>query len=105
MARITNIDPSDWDKAKANVVQLDVDAPNNVEAVEALEDWAAANGFARVRENFLRVVVRADGTRVFRGACYRLTAEETNAVRFELDAIANRAKKIAGIGQASKSAS
>lgn len=90
MTKIVKIDPNNW--TKANVVQVDVDAPNNAEAIEALDSWAVANGFARVRENFLRVIMLSGGDRVFRGACYRVTAEEKNAIKFEMDAIQKRAK-------------
>jgi len=103
MAKITKIEPKEWKKAK--IVQVDVDAKTNIDAIEALEDWAAKHGFARVRENFLRVIVRADGNPVFRGACYRLTKEEAKSVHYELTAIANRAKKIARMAEVSKAAS
>ncbi|HUB25471.1 MAG TPA: hypothetical protein VL992_08565, partial [Tepidisphaeraceae bacterium] len=71
MNRIANIDPKDW--SNANIVQLDVDTHDNRKAIDAIEAWAAKHGFARTRENFLRIIVRPDGSRVFRGACYRLT--------------------------------
>jgi hypothetical protein len=90
MPKIAKIDPENW--AKANVVQVDVDAANNSDAIETLERWAAKNGFARVREIFLRVIVLANGNRVFRGACYRITPEEKKAIKFEVDAIEKRAK-------------
>jgi len=102
MAKITKIEPREWKKAK--IVQVDVDAKSNIDAIEALEEWAGEHGFARVRENFLRVIVRTDGTPVFRGACYKLTKEETKAVRYELDAVAKRAKRIADAVVISKAA-
>ena len=73
MAKITKIDPKNW--KKANIVQIDVDAGDNSEAIEVLEKWAAENGFSRMSEYFLRIVMRADGSRVFRGVCYRITRE------------------------------
>lgn len=91
MAKIAKIDPVDW--KNANIVQLDIDASNNMEAIEALDQWASENGFARVRENFLRIVIPGNGRRVFRGACYRITAEERDAVTYEMDQIAKRAQK------------
>lgn len=102
MAKITKIDPKEW--KKANVVQVDVRAKSNIEAIEALDDWAARHGFARVHQSFLRVVVRADGIPVFRGACYRVTDEESKSVQFSIDAIAKRAMKIRGVAHASRSA-
>jgi hypothetical protein len=97
MGKITKIDPKEW--KKANIVQIDVDAKDNWEAIEALESWAGDHGFARVHENFLRLIIRSNGSRVFRGACYKLTKEEKNAVHYETRKIAARARIIAGATQ------
>lgn len=102
MAKIVKIDPKDW--KKANVVQLDVDAENNMEAIGALEKWAAQNGFAHVSEYFLRIVIRADGSRVFRGVCYRITRELKDSARRQIKAAVKRAKKIGAALRASGAA-
>ncbi|MGA2582659.1 MAG: hypothetical protein ABSG31_05230 [Tepidisphaeraceae bacterium] len=102
MAKIVKIDPSKWEDA--NVVQLDVEAPNNMEAILALEDWAGEHGFARVRENFLRIIVKKSGKQVFRGVCFRITAEERKSVRFEMDSIKKRAEKIGATFKRSRAA-
>jgi hypothetical protein len=92
MAKITKIDPKNW--KKANIVQIDVDAENNSEAIEALEKWAAENSFARTDEYFLRIIMRADGSRVFRGICYRVTRELKDSARHQVKAAIKRARKI-----------
>ena len=55
MAKITKIDPKDF--KSVNVVQIDVDARDNWEAIDKLEQWALRNGFARANENFLRMIM------------------------------------------------
>jgi len=100
MAKITKIDPKNW--KKANIVQLDVDAENNSEAVDSLEKWAAENGFARTDEYFLRIVMRADGSRVFRGICYRITREVKDSARRQVKAAIKRAKRIGADLRASR---
>jgi hypothetical protein len=98
MAKITKIDPQDYEQAK--LVQVDIEAQNNSEAVAELEEWAFEHGFARVRENFLRIISRPDGSRVFRGTCYKLTEEEKTAIDLNFKTIIQRADRI---GDASKS--
>lgn len=71
---IVRSDPPDF--AHANVVQIDSDASENIDAIHEIDDWAARHGFARVSEYWLRRIVTRDGRRVFRGICYRLTDEE-----------------------------
>ena len=94
MGKITKIDPKDW--KKANIVQIDVDAKDNREAIDALDNWAWKHGFARARENFLRIITRPDGTRIFRGGCYKLTDEEKTAIDLNFQAITKRAERIGG---------
>jgi hypothetical protein len=102
MAKIKKIDPKNW--KKANVVQVDVDAANNSEAVDVLESWAAENGFARTEEYFLRIIMRADGTRVFRGICYRITREVKASAERLAKAAIKRARRIGGIERTSRKA-
>lgn len=92
MAKITKIDPKDW--KRVNVVQIDVDARDNWEAIDKLEQWAFRNGFARANENFLRLIMRPDGSRVFRGVCYRITAEEKTSMGLTSRAIQRNARRI-----------
>ena len=68
---IVKTDPEDWQKASS--VQVDSDAPDNAAAILEIEDWAAENGFARVHEYWLRQIHGKDGSRAFRGICYRVT--------------------------------
>lgn len=70
---IVGIDPADWEKA--NVVQVDSDAPNNKEAIIDIENWAADKDFVRTTEYWLQRILKKDGRKVFRGICYRLTEE------------------------------
>jgi hypothetical protein len=102
MAKITKIDPKNW--KKANIVQIDVDAGDNSEAIEVLEKWAAENGFSRMSEYFLRIVMRADGSRVFRGVCYRITREVKDSARRQVKAAIKRARKIGADLRASRQA-
>jgi hypothetical protein len=75
---ITRIDPQDWEHA--NVVQLDSDARDNMQAMREIEDWAFDHGFARTTEYHLRAAITDDNLRVFRGICYRLTRDERRAI-------------------------
>lgn len=70
---ITKIDPAGFDQA--NSVLIDSDAPTNAQAIQEIDAWAAAHGFARTTEYWLRTVV-SGGRQRFRGVCYRLTDEE-----------------------------
>jgi hypothetical protein len=74
---IVKIDPEGFEKA--NVVQLDSDAPDNDQAMLEMEAWAVENGFARTNEYWLRKIITADNKRVYRGICYRLTREEADS--------------------------
>ena len=74
---IVKIDPVDSEKA--NVVQIDSDAPDNDQAMLEIEEWAVENGFARTNEYWLRKIITAKNERVFRGICYRLTKEEAQS--------------------------
>jgi len=69
-------DPMVWEDA--NIVQVDSDAPDNSKAITEIEDWAAANGFARINESWLRQIFR-EGQKLYRGACYRLNEEERSS--------------------------
>src|SRR2546430_1622567 len=91
MAKITKVDPEDF--SSVNIVQLDIEAKNNIDALLALENWAADHGFARLHQDQLRIVVGADGKPVFRGACYRMTEEERNGITFEIKSITARARR------------
>jgi len=90
--KIEKIDPPNW--KEANIVQVDVRARNNIEAIIALDAWASSHGFARVHQNYLRVIVRPDGNNVYRGACYRWTDEERHSVHADTEAVFNRALRI-----------
>ena len=92
MARVTKVDPKDW--KDVNVIQIDVDAKDNWDAIDKIEQWAARHGFARANENFLRIIMRPNGTRVYRGACYRITSEEKTAMRLKSEAIQRNKKSI-----------
>ena len=92
MAKIVKIDPSAF--SDVNIVQVDVRAKDNYEAIEALESWAGKHGFARLHQRYLRVIARAESGPVFRGACYRMTDEEKAAVHFEAEALFDRGRKI-----------
>jgi hypothetical protein len=81
-----------------------VDAQNNSEAIDALEKWAAENSFARTNEYSLRIVIRADGSQVFRGVCYRITRELKESARRQVKAAIRRAKKIGADLRASRRA-
>ena len=90
------IDPPDWDKLKANAVIIDCDGSSDVGAILEMERWAWNNGFARVPETSPRVILRADGKRVFRSMCYRLTAEERSSAEWrgrEVDEAMNALRK------------
>jgi hypothetical protein len=93
MAKIVKIEPKNW--AKSNIVQIDVDAPDNSQAIDALIEWGEHNGFARVRENFLRIIVTPEGKKVFRGACYRITDEEVRSGNAHADEAIQRARQLA----------
>jgi len=83
---IVKTDPEDW--RKANSVQVDSDAPDNAAAILEIEDWAAENGFARVHEYWLRQIHGENGSRAFRGICYRLTEEEVSSSKATCHSIA-----------------
>ena len=70
---IVKIDPADWQHA--NVLQIDSDAPNNLEAVKEIESWSYQNGFARTPEYWLRRA-RRNGQMLFRGICFRVAEDE-----------------------------
>lgn len=70
---IVATDPPDW--GKFNVVLVDSDARDNKQALVEIDDWAYEHGFARTTEAWLQRIRKKDGTRVFRGICYRLTEE------------------------------
>jgi hypothetical protein len=76
---IIYVDPENWQAA--NAVQVDSDASDHEKALCEIEDWAAEHGFARTTEYRLRRLRRRDGTRVFRGFCYRLTEEVLESAR------------------------
>jgi hypothetical protein len=99
MGKIVKFDPKDWQKKKATLVQIDIEAKDNWEAIEALESWASDHGFARANENFLRIIMRPDGSKVFRGICYRLTAEEKTSIKLNFNAVVQRAKRIGGMAK------
>ncbi|MGH7213513.1 MAG: hypothetical protein ACREIT_01935 [Tepidisphaeraceae bacterium] len=71
---ILQTDPADW--RSSNTVQVDSTARDNMSAIREIDQWAADNGFHRVNEYWLRQVNLKDGTRVFRGICFRITEEE-----------------------------
>jgi hypothetical protein len=70
---IVGVDPDKWEDH--NLVHVDSDAPDHRQAILEIERWAAEHNFARVNEYWLRPIARGD-RRIFRGVCYRLTAEE-----------------------------
>ncbi len=71
---------TDLDKLPdANAVEVDSDAPDNMQAIHEIDDWAAEHGFARVSEYWLRQR-KVNGRRVFRGICYRLSEDEVKAI-------------------------
>lgn len=74
-----------------NTVEVDSDAKDNLDAMREIDDWAFNNNFSRTNEYHLRVVIREDGTRVFRGVCYRLTPEVRSTARKILEEISTRA--------------
>ncbi len=75
---IVNIDPAEWQNA--SVVQIESDAPNNIDALKEIENWAYQNGFARTTEYWLRHV-RRNGKLIFRGICYRVDEEDRDSQR------------------------
>jgi hypothetical protein len=90
---IIAIDPPNWQQF--NVVQLDSDAARNEQAITEIDTWAFNHGFARVTEYFLRIILKADGKRVFRGICYRLTPEETHSAEASCQSSAEVMSKMA----------
>jgi hypothetical protein len=98
MAKIVKIDPLNWNET--NVVQVDVVADSSAQAIDAIEQWACENGFARVRESVLRPIIRPDRQRVYRGACYRLTEEERQSIEYRVDETSERAMRISGAHEA-----
>src|SRR5437016_1447328 len=81
---VVGTDPVNWNAV--NAVQVDSDDADNVQAMFEIEDWAAEHGFVRTSEYYLRRVRRRDGKRVFRGFCYRMTAEELESAEQEASA-------------------
>lgn len=73
------VDPENWRQPGVNSVIVDSDGKSNRDALLEIEQWAFESGFARTTEYWLRPILRADGKRVFRGLCYRLTPEERNS--------------------------
>jgi hypothetical protein len=98
-AQIVRINPPDWEKH--DVVQIDVEAADNREAVFKIEEWAAQNGFARVNEYWLRPIL-SNGKRVFRGICYRLTPEEIQSAQAISDEVDRRLSELHAELQQSK---
>lgn len=88
---IIYVDPEEWQNA--NTVQVDSDAKKNEQAIDDIEQWAADNGFARTSEYWLRQVIRQDGKHVFRGICYRVTAEVKASNEAILQEISRRAEE------------
>ncbi len=74
---IQRVDPAEW--RDASTVQVESDAANNLEPLHEIEQWARDNGFARTAEYWLRQALTADGTRVFRGVCFRPDPGERRA--------------------------
>jgi hypothetical protein len=89
---IVKVDPPDFDRA--NVVLIDSDAPENEQAVEEIEDWAADHGFARSKERWLRIIIREDRRQVYRGTCYRVTEEERASAERLVDRAAERGRRL-----------
>jgi hypothetical protein len=75
---IIRSDPENFDLA--NVVQVDSDAPENIQAIHEIDEWASQHGFARVNDYWLRRIITSSGKRVFRGVCYRITEEEKKSI-------------------------
>ena len=90
---IANTIPPDWSAADA--VQVDSTAADNMAAIGEIDDWAAAHGFERVNEYWLRQRQAADGRRVFRGVCIRLTPAEVAARGEENDTLAASVDRMA----------
>jgi hypothetical protein len=88
---ISRIDPDPFDSASA--VVIDSDASTNEQAIRDIDDWAAANGFSRTPEYWLRVISR-DGKRHFRGTCYRLTEEERRSAADTVRDVQQRAGRL-----------
>jgi len=89
---VTYIDPPDWNSA--NSVQVDSNAATNMAAIHEINEWAAANGFERVNEYWLRQRQLPGGVRVFRGVCIRLTQDELASRAKENRAAADRAARM-----------
>ena len=96
---IEMIDPADWHNA--NIVQIDVKASSNMEAITELDDWATQNGFARTNDYWLRHII-INGETYFRGICYRLTPVELESRRKQMRRTQARADKIEAALQAAE---
>src|SRR5438067_1227173 len=88
-------DPLDYDDTRKNdVVKVYSDAPDNIQAIREIDDWARTHGYVRSRESVLNVEQRADGRRYYYSACHRLTEDYSRAAEEDLRRIRERREKM-----------
>jgi hypothetical protein len=75
---IVHVTPERYGRAKH--VSVESNAPDNVQAIIEIGDWAAEHGLVRENEYWLEQSTR-NGKRVFRCECYRLTNEDKRRIR------------------------
>lgn len=91
---ITKIDPADFDRT--STVQVDSDAANPFDAVDEIQRWATEHGFVRTNEYHPRQVL-INGQRHFRSVCFRLSAEEIEAIEMAQRHMVERGEHLRGM--------
>ena len=77
------------DHADAPAVKVYSDAPDNVAAIQEIDQWARSNGFVRTREYHLSTVIR-NGQRYYQGVCWRPTEADRLGSAADLERIRGR---------------
>jgi hypothetical protein len=81
---IIRIEPPDFEHEQE--VSVYSDADTNMRALIEIGDWAADHGLVRSQEYALPTV-QTDGKRLFKGLCYRMTAEDYRRARAIIDEV------------------
>ncbi len=90
------ITPLTWEEniGKDKVVVAYSDAPNNLQAIFEVDDWARAHGYVRSRESTLNIKQDAQGHRYFYCACYLLDEDDRRAADADLLRIRERRERM-----------
>ena len=91
---ISRIDPPEF--KNASTVQVDSTADDPWQAIDEIEEWAAAQGLVRTSEFHPRQVL-IEGKRRFRAICYRISEEERAALELAHHQMIERGNALKGI--------